>query len=51
MSQQVIEVAETACNGMRDSVRTREEELEGVDGELEEVQIYLDLQIKLQHEM
>jgi len=35
-------VAETACNGMTDSVRTREEELDGVDRELEEVQTCLD---------
>ena len=35
-------VAETACNGMRDSVRTCEEELDGVDRELEEVQTCLD---------
>lgn len=34
----MIVVAETACNGMTDSVRTREEELDGVDRELEEVQ-------------
>jgi hypothetical protein len=42
MSQQVIVVAETACNGMTDSVRTHEEELDGVDRELEEVQTCLD---------
>lgn len=35
-------VAETACNGMTDWVRTREEELDGVDRELEEVQTCLD---------
>ena len=42
MSQQVIVVAETACNGMTDLIRTREEELDGVDRELEEVQTRLD---------
>ena len=42
MSRQVIVVAETACNGMTDSVRTREEELDGVDRELEEMQTCLD---------
>jgi len=42
MNQQVIVVAETACTGMTDSVRTREEELDGVDRELEEVQTRLD---------
>ena len=35
-------VAETACNGMMDSVRIREEELDGVHRELEEVQARLD---------
>jgi hypothetical protein len=35
-------VAETACNGMTDSVRIREEELDGVDRELEQVQTCLD---------
>lgn len=42
MNQQVIVVAETACNGMTDSVRTREEELDDVDRKLEEVQTSLD---------
>jgi len=42
MSQQVIVVAETACNGMADSVRIREEELDGVDKDLEELQTSLD---------
>ena len=35
-------VAEAACNGMTDLVRTREEELDGVDKELGEVQTCLD---------
>ena len=35
-------MAETACNGMTDSVRNREEELDGVDKELEEIQTCLD---------
>lgn len=38
----MIVVAETACNGMTDSVRTREEELDSVDRELEGVQTCLD---------
>lgn len=38
----MVVIAETACNGMTDSVRTREEELDGVDKELEEVQTCLD---------
>ena len=38
----MIVVAETACNGMTDSVRIREEVLDGVDRELEEVQTCLD---------
>jgi hypothetical protein len=42
MSQQVIVVAETACNGMTDLVRIREEKLDGVDKELEEVQTCLN---------
>jgi len=42
MSQQVVVVAEAACNGMRDSIRTREEELDAVQKELEEVQTCLD---------
>ena len=35
-------VAETACNGMTESVRTREAELDDVDRKLEEVQTCLD---------
>ena len=35
-------VAETACNGMADSVRTHEEELDSVDRELAEMQTCLD---------
>lgn len=42
MSQQVVVVAEAACDGMAALVRTREEELDGVDKELQEMQTFLD---------
>lgn len=42
MNQQVVVVAETACNGMTDSARTREEELGAVEKELAEVRTSLD---------
>jgi len=35
-------VAETACNGIADSIRIHEKELAGVDKEFEELQTCLD---------